>query len=150
MKRLFLIAATVATVSLPVSFVAAGLSATSAGAAAPPACAKLSGTISGNFTVTKCTPKSKTNKKATGSSASLATGGGTITWSPSHGTTTLNVSFTQAATNHCTKGGTEYDVTGSVTGGTSTYTASGQSVSAEACASGSGKLSLVKHTKMEL
>ncbi len=43
MKRLFLIAATVATVALPVSFVAVGLSATSAGAASPPACAKLSG-----------------------------------------------------------------------------------------------------------
>jgi hypothetical protein len=150
MKRLFLIAATVATVALPVSFVAVGLSATSAGATAPPACAKLSGTISGTFTISKCKPASKTNKTASGATGSLAGGGGTITWSPSGGTTSLSVTFNAAATNKCPKNSTEYVVSGTVTGGSSTYTASGQTVSADACAANSGKISLLKKTKMDL
>jgi len=148
MRRLFLIAATVTTVSLPASFMAVGLS-TPAGAASPPACAKLSGTATGTFTLSKCTPKNKQNSKATGSGPALATGGGTITWSPSGGTTAISVTFTQSGSS-CKKGSTEYVVSGSVTGGTSTYTASGQTVSADACVSGSGALSLVKHTKMVL
>jgi hypothetical protein len=93
---------------------------------------------------------SKTNKTATGSGTALAGGGGTITWSPSGGTTELSVSFNPAATNKCTKGNTEYIVSGTVSGGTSTYTAAGQTVLADACVSGSGKLSLLKHTKMDL
>jgi hypothetical protein len=41
-------------------------------------------------------------------------------------------------------------VSGSVTGGTSTYTHSGDTVSARACVSASGSLSLVKKTTMNL
>jgi hypothetical protein len=41
-------------------------------------------------------------------------------------------------------------VTGSVTGGSSTYTSSGDAISADVCAAGSGKLSLVKGTSMHL
>ena len=148
MRRLFLVAVSVATISVPVSFVAVGL-ASPAGAASGVACKKLSGTISGNFTVSKCTPKNKKNTKATGATASLAGGSGSITWSPSHGTTSISVSFTQSGTS-CPKGSSEYVISGSVSGGTSTYTASGDAVSANVCVTGGGKFSLVKHTSMHL
>jgi hypothetical protein len=113
------------------------------------ACKKLSGSAVGNFTVSKCTPKNKKDKKATGASSALATGSGTITWSPSKGTTTVSLSETQSGSS-CPKGSSEYVVTGSVTGGTSTYTSTSDTVSANVCLSSSGKLSLVKGTSMHL
>ena len=148
MRRLFLVAVSVATVSVPVSFVAVGL-ASPAGAATGVACKKLSGSFSGNFTVSKCTPKSKQNTKATGLTSALAGGSGSITWSPSGGTTTLSVTFSPSGTS-CKKGSTEYVISGSVSGGTSTYTSSGDAVSAEVCVTSSEKFSLVKHTSMHL
>jgi len=148
MRRVFLVVASVTAMALPVSLAAVSLS-TPAGAASGVACKKLTGTATGNFTVTKCTPKSKQNKKATGSSTSLATGSGTITWSPSHGTTTVSLSETQSGSS-CPAGSTEYVVTGSVTGGTSTYTSAGDAVSGDVCLSGTGKLTLVKGTSMTL
>ncbi len=148
MRRIFLVVASMTAVSLPVSLAAVSLS-TPAGAASGVACKKLTGTATGNFTVTKCTPKSSKNKKATGMSTSLATGSGTLTWSPSGGTTTVSLSESQSGTS-CKAGSTEYVVTGSVTGGTSTYTSSGDAVSGDVCLSGSGKLSLVKGTSLHL
>jgi hypothetical protein len=148
MRRLLLVVATVTTLAVPASIASVALSGP-AWASSGVACTKLSGKISGNFTVTKCTPKNKKDKKATGSSLSLAGGGGTITWSPSKGTTVLSVSFTESGSS-CPKGSSEYVVTGSVTGGTSTYTSSGDPVSADACVSGGGKLTLVKGTSMDL
>ncbi len=150
MRRLFLVAVSVATISVPVSFVAVGL-ASPAGAATGVACKKLTGSLngSGTFTVSKCTPKNKQNTKATGLTSSLATGSGSITWSPSHGTTSLSVSFSPSGTS-CPKGSTEYVISGTVTGGSSTYTANGDAVSASVCVSGSEKFSLVKHTSMHL
>ncbi len=147
MRRVVLVVACVTAVSLPVSLAAVSLS-TPAGAASGVACKKLSGSISGSFTVTKCTPKSSKNKKATGMSSSLATGSGTITWSPSHGTTTVTLSETQSGTS-CPAGSSEYMVTGSVTGGTSTYTSSGDAISGDVCLKGT-KLSLVKGTSLTL
>ena len=148
MRRLFLVVATITTLAVPASIASVALSGP-AWASSGVACKKLSGTISGNFTVTKCTPKSSKNKKAVGSSLNLAGGGGTITWSPSGGTTSLNVSFTQSGSS-CAKGSSEYVVSGTVTGGSSTYTSTNDPVSAEACVTGSGKLSLVKGTSMDL
>jgi hypothetical protein len=150
MRRLFLVAVSVATISVPVSFVAVGL-ASPAGAASGVACKKLSGSLngSGTFTVSKCTPKNKQDTKATGATASLATGSGSITWSPSHGTTSISATFTQSGTS-CKKGSSEYVISGSVTGGTSTYTASGDAVSADVCVTNAGKFSLVKGTSMHL
>jgi hypothetical protein len=148
MRRLLLVVATVTTLAVPASIASVALSGP-AWASSGVACTKLSGTISGSFTVTKCTPKNKKDKKATGTSTALATGGGTITWSPSKGTTTLSVSFSQSGSS-CPKGSSEYVVSGSVSGGTSTYTSSGDPVSADACVTGGGKLSLVKGTAMDL
>jgi len=151
MRRLLVAAATVTALAVPATLVSAAVTSGVASAQTPPACKKLSGTISGTFTLKKCKPASKQNKSASGESSSLATGGGTITWAPSGGTTTVSISFSQASDNTgCKSGSTKYDVSGSVTGGSSTYTASGQSVSAEACVTNSGKLSLAKKTEMDL
>jgi hypothetical protein len=148
MRRFVLIVAVVTTLAVPASIASVALSGP-AWASSGVACKKLSGPISGNFTVSKCTPKNSKNKKATGASSALATGSGSITWSPSHGTTTISISVNQSGTS-CPKGSSEYVVTGSVTGGSSTYTSKNDPVSAEACASASGKLSLVKGTSMDL
>lgn len=147
MRRLFLAMTATLALAVPASLVAIGSTAP-AGAASSVSCKKLTGSATGTFTISKCSPKSKTNKTASGTSANLATGGGTITWSPSNGTTTVTVTFNQATTNGCKKGSTEYDVQGSVTGGNSTYTKVGDAVSGRACLSGSGALSLVKKTSL--
>ena len=147
MRRVFIGLAALSAAALPITVTAVAFTASSAGAATPVACKKLSGTISKTFTISKCTPKSSSNKTAKGSSSSLATGGGSITWAPSKGTTTVSISFTQSGTS-C-PGASEYVISGSVTGGSSTYTANGQSVSADVCVKGS-KLSLVKGTSMDL
>jgi hypothetical protein len=148
MRRVFIGLAALSAAALPITVTAVTISATPAGAATPVACKKLSGSDTGSFTVKKCTPKNKADKSASGTSSSLATGGGTITWSPSGGTTTVSISFT-ASGSSCPKA-SEYVISGTVTGGTSTYTASGQTVSAEVCVASSGKLSLVKGTSMDL
>jgi pectin methylesterase-like acyl-CoA thioesterase len=149
MRRLAVAVALATSLVVPTAVLFATASGT-AGAATAPSCKTLKGTAAGNFTISKCSPKNKQNKTASGSSVSLATGGGTINWSPSTQTTTVSVSFTQASDNTgCKNGATKYDVSGSVTGGSSTYTASGQSISAEVCLAGSN-LSLAKGTVMTL
>jgi hypothetical protein len=147
MRRVFIGLAALSAVALPVTVTAVTLSASPAGAATPVACKKLSGSASGSFTISKCTPKNKADKSAKGASSTLATGSGDVTWSPSGGTTAVSISFTQSGSS-CPKA-TEYVISGSVTGGTSTYTASGQTISADVCLKGS-KLSLVKGTSMDL
>jgi hypothetical protein len=110
-------------------------------------CAKVSGKLAGSISFKKCTPKSPTNKSAKGPGASL-TSSGTLTWKKSHQTTVISASApASSGQGGCKHGSTERDVTGSVTGGTSTYTKSGDYVSARLCVSGSGSVSLVKGTK---
>jgi hypothetical protein len=149
MRRLFIAAAVASAVALPVSVTAVAFAGPASAAATPVACKKLSGTITGSITISKCSPKSKTNKSAGGLAASLASGG-TITWTPSNQTTTVSLSVSSPGQGACKKGSTEYDVTGSVTGGTSTYTHSGDAVAGKACATSGGSLSLVKHTSLTL
>jgi len=149
--RRFLVAITAMTViALPASVAAVSLSSPASAAAASSAvsCKKLTGNISGNITISKCKPKSKTNKSASAPATSLASGG-TITWASSGQTTTVSLTVTQEGT-ACPKGDTEYVVSGSVTGGSSTYTKSGDAVAGEACLTGSGNLSLVKKTSITL
>jgi hypothetical protein len=150
MRRLVVVVALASAFAIP-SVVLLTVASGTASAQTAPSCKKLTGTISGNFTISKCTPKNKQDKTATGSSLALAGGSGSVTWSPSNGTTDVTVTFSQASSNTgCKSGATKYDISGSVTGGTSTYTASGQSVSAEACDSSTGSLSLAKGTTMTL
>ncbi len=109
-------------------------------------CAKLSGTATGTLTISKCKPKSKSNTSA--SSAALTS---TFLWSASGQTTTESLnSPTSPGQGGCPKGHIEYDISGTVTGGTSTYTAFGDPISAQTCLSASGTLSLIKGTKFSL
>ena len=61
----------------------------------------------------------------------------------------MKVTFKQKGT-ACPAGSSEYVANGSVTGGTATYTAAGQAVSAKVCLSPTATLSLVPGTKMKL
>jgi hypothetical protein len=143
--RLLVVAATAIALSIPASVVVVGVSSP-AFAASSITCKGLAGTASGTVTVSKCTPKSKTNTSASGAAASLVSGG-TITWTPSKQTTVTKLTVTSPGQGGCKKGSTEEDAKGSVTGGTSTYTHKGDVVSIRACfASSTGKLSLVKGT----
>jgi hypothetical protein len=109
-------------------------------------CKKVSGKLSKSITIKKCTPKSPTNKSATVPGASL-TSGGTLTWKTSSQTTVLATSTTSPGQGGCKAGSTERDVTGSVSsGGTSTYTHTGDYVALRLCQTGSGAVSLVKGT----
>jgi hypothetical protein len=110
-------------------------------------CGKVSGKLTGTISLKKCTPKSPTNKSAKGPGASL-TSSGTLTWKKSHQTTEISASTSApAGQGGCKNGSTERDVTGSVTGGSSTYTHSGDYVYLRLCQAGSGAVSLVKGTK---
>ncbi len=109
-------------------------------------CAKVSGKLTGKISLKKCTPKSPTNKSAKGPGASL-TASGTLTWKKSHQTTVVSASASSVGQGGCKNGSTERDVTGSVTGGSSTYTHSGDYVHVRLCVAGSGAVSLVKGTK---
>ncbi len=109
-------------------------------------CAKLTGTLNGAITVAKCAPASKGNKSA--SSAALTS---TFTWTTSGQTTeeSLN-SPTSPGQGGCARGHVEYDISGTVSGGTSTYTVIGDVISARTCASKTGQLSLVRGTTFSL
>jgi hypothetical protein len=149
MRRLILAGTAAIALAVPVSITAA-LVATPAGAAAGVSCKKLTGSIASTFTISACKPANKKNKSATGTSSSLATGSGTLTWSKSGQTTTVSLSVTSKGQGGCSAGSTEYDVSGTVTGGTSTYTKTGDAVSGRACASATGSLSLVNKTALHI
>ena len=111
----------------------------------PVSCAKVAGLATATVVVAKCTPSSKANAKAT-AAGSLVTGSGTLTWTKSGGTTIVAGSSTAVGQGGCKKGWTEWDVSGTVTGGTSAYTATGDPVSARLCESVTGKVALVAGT----
>ncbi|HXQ61242.1 MAG TPA: IPT/TIG domain-containing protein [Acidimicrobiales bacterium] len=104
-------------------------------------CAKLTGSATGTMTISKCTPKVAGNKSATATAF-----GSTVTWKSSGQTTDESNGMSSPGQGACAAGSTEEDISGNVTGGTSTYTAVGDVVSAQICVSSSGKLSLVKGT----
>ena len=109
-------------------------------------CAKLSGTATGTLTISKCTPTSAVNKSAT--SPGLTS---TLTWGTSGQTTIESLNDpTSPGQGGCKKGSIENDYSGIVTGGTSTFTTVGDTISARTCLSTSGKLSLVKGTTFSL
>jgi len=76
--------------------------------------------------------------------------GGTITWKKHKGTTTFSATVTSPGQGACSAGSTEYDATGTVTADTSGKVTVGGAVSGQACVSGTGKVSLVKHTVFTL
>lgn len=149
MRRLIMVLATMAAVALPMSITAIS-QAPSAAAASGTTCAKLSGVVSGTITFKKCTftsGKDKTNKTLSGNGLSLASGG-TLTWSPSNQTTTVGPpSFTSPGQGSCKPKNTEYIVSGTVVGGTSTHTHAGDAFTATVCLKSSNNtVSLLKGT----
>jgi len=150
MRRLLLAVSIVTATAIPSSIAIVG-SSSPASAASSVSCTKLSGTITGTVTITKCTPKSSTNKSASALATSIV-GSGTLTWTTSGGTTDISVGTpTSPGQGGCKKGNVEYDITGSVTGGTSTYTAAGDDITGRACLkTATGALSLVKGTALTL
>jgi hypothetical protein len=110
-------------------------------------CTKVSGTTSGTMVLSRCTPPSTTDKTA----SSVGIAGGTFTWAKSQRTTVANLDpITSPGRGACSLGSTEEDITGTVAGGTSTYTVVGSPISASICVSSLGKLSLVKGTVFTL
>jgi hypothetical protein len=153
MRRLLAVAAIATAMSIPASVATVGF-AGPAFAASGVTCTGLKGTDSSTVTISKCTPSGgKGYKSASGAAASLATGG-TITWKSSSATTTIgDTSTSSPGQGGCKKKSTEYDFTGKVTAASTTGTgipAVGDSVSARACVTSAGKLSLVKGTVMAL
>ena len=109
-------------------------------------CAKVTGSATGTMTLSKCTPKTAGDKTAT-----AAAFGSTWTWKASRQTTVASLDAPSSpGQGACGSGQTEEDVSGSVTGGTSTYTAVGDAVTAQICVTASGQLSLVKGTTFGL
>jgi hypothetical protein len=153
MRRFILAGATLITLSTPVAL-AVGASPASASASASASsisCASLKGTISGDITIAKCTPKTKGYAKASAATSSLASGAGTIKWSPNGKTTVITTTFSSKGQGPCKKGTSEYVAKGSVTGGTATNTKVGDAVSVSVCVNtSSGAVTLAPKTTVLL
>ncbi len=153
-RRLLTLAAVAAAVAIPVSTATVVVGGSTAFAASSITCKSLKGTDTGTVTIGKCTPSGgKGYKTASGSAATLATGGN-ITWSKSKATTTIgDTSYGTVTPNACGKKGTEYYFDGTVTAASTMGTGIpkvGDAVSADACVANSGKLTLAKGTTMKL
>jgi hypothetical protein len=123
---------------------------TGCGGACPPpppsiVCGRLAGNLARSLTVARCTPRSTTERRA-----SLTTDFTTLTWKPSGETTVLSLTATSPGQGACRTGGTEYDLTGTVVGGTSSYVPAGEAVSGQICLSPRGHVTLVKGTTFDL
>jgi hypothetical protein len=113
---------------------------------APIACSKLSGTLGGSITVSGCSPGTAGYAKAV-----LDPTGTFFTWSKSGRTTTVSLGTpTSPGQGACAKGHVEYDFSGTVAGGTSSYTTAGDPIYGTTCASKSGKLTLLGGTTFSL
>jgi hypothetical protein len=109
-------------------------------------CAHLSGSlITGIMTLSRCTPISTTHRRA-----SLLAGTSDFTWKPSVETTTVSLTLSSPGQGVCSIGRIEVDITGTVLGGTSSYAAVGEPISAQACATRTGRLSLIRGTMFGL
>ncbi len=108
-------------------------------------CAKLGGRASATVTLSSCTPTSATNGSASGS-GSLLTSGGAFTWKTSGGTTIGRWSSSSPGSGTCATSSTEHELSGVITGGTSTYTRKGDPVSIDYCQGPEGAVSLAPST----
>lgn len=157
MRRLKAGVAAVVALSIPVSAAWIGVAQMgSAGAASAIACKGLTGSVTGDITISKCTPSGGAGyKDGVANAESLVSGGGEITWFSSKATTTVKLGTPKTVTpNKCPKGATEYAVTGSVTAASTKGTgipAVGDSVAGEACVDlSSDAMSIVKGTSFTL
>ncbi len=79
-----------------------------------------------------CTPASRENRRAT-FTGSILTQSGSIVWIPSGQTTVGSLQTISSTAGLCRKGTSEYDVSGTETSGTSTYTHIGDAVTIDVC-----------------
>jgi hypothetical protein len=158
MRRLVIGAAAVLALAAPAA-VTIGSAAPAFASGGGVSCASLKGSLTGGtVSIGKCTPADKNNKSASATIAALAGGSGTITWSKSGGTTDVTTTFVLAPSSTVCKApkkgvaqAQEIDITGTVTGGTSTYTSAGDTVSLTVCETlKTGKLALAKGTTASL
>jgi len=148
MRRLLVAAAVSGVLAVPVSAVVIG-GGSSAWAGSTVTCATLKGTDTGTVTISSCKPTNAQYKTLSGKASKLATGGA-LTWAPSKKTTIVGgLTTTSPGQGACPKGSTEEISTGTVTGGTATYTHVGDTVSSKVCLKGK-TLSLLKGTKLDL
>jgi hypothetical protein len=151
MRRILLSALMGLGVAVPVgATVLAGAPGAAFAAGSGVKCSALTGTITGNVTVSSCTPANKKYASASAATSTLASGGGTVTWTPSGKTTVIAVTFKQAGT-ACPAGTSEYEAKGSVTGGTAKYTKTGDKVKVDVCVNTTtGAITLAPGTKVAL
>lgn len=145
MRRFVTVALTAAALAIP-SAALVGITSP-AGAVSHVTCSTLTGTTTGTVTVGGCVPTQSTNKTVSGKSTQLASGG-TLKWAPSGKTTIVSKPKLSKGT-ACPKGSTESIATGTVTGGTSSYTKKGDVFSAKVCITGT-KVSILKGSKVLL
>jgi hypothetical protein len=154
-RRILTLAAVAAAFTIPVSAATVVLGSSSpASASSSLSCAKLTGNINNNVTITKCTPLTKAEKKTYKSGSAVALDlaeGGTITWSSSGATTIISAPTLTTGPGTCktsTKNPvTEETATGTVTGGNAAVTNNGDTFYAEVCVNNnSGAITLVKGT----
>jgi hypothetical protein len=154
MRRLLTVAAAAAALSIPASVASVGLvSSGSAFAATGITCKGLAGTITGNITISKCTPSGGAKYATASAPASSLATGGKITWKSSGATTTVSLTVTSPGKGKCAAGSTEYDATGKVTAASTKGTgipAVGQKTAAKTCVSAAGKITLVPATSFSL
>ncbi len=117
------------------------------------ACRQGKQTATEPLTLSKCSPVSKLDTSSTmmiDSGTETGSFTGTLTWTTSGQTTLVSASATSPGQGACAAGNTEYDYTGTVTGGTSTYTTDGSPVAYSLCQTPSNKWSLVASTTATL
>ncbi len=154
MRRLLLTAAAIASMAIPASVIVG--TATPSFATSSVTCTGLKGTISGTVTIKTCSPSGgKAYKSASGAAASLATHG-TITWKGGGTTTISGGSAVVASPNKCAAvkaGDLEYSFSATVSAATTVGVGIpkvGDTVSANACVSTKGKISLAPGSVMHL
>ena len=113
-------------------------------------CTKLTGKASGTVKLKSCSPGTSGFTTASAPGSWILGGGGTLTWSNSHQTTTVSVGADPSGQGPCEANWTEYVVTGTVSGGNATYTEVGESVALSVCMSATGKFKLAPGTTAEL
>jgi hypothetical protein len=146
--RRFAVGTSVVTTLLVAATLALGAMTGAAYAVTHATCKKASGTVSGNITIGSCSPINAQYKTASAKATSLQSGG-TLVWAPSKKTTVFKGTATSKGQGGCAVGSTEYDFSGTVTGGTATYTKKGDIVKGRACLTGVN-ISLVPHTSFTL
>ncbi|HMD44823.1 MAG TPA: hypothetical protein VKG43_01590 [Acidimicrobiales bacterium] len=145
MRRLLL---TAVALAIPAAGTVAFAGTASATSPTPVTCTK----VVGGVATATVTLKGCNSGLGKGTAALTAvTTGGVITWKGHvKGTTTVAATANGVGQGGCKTGSTEVDVTGTVTADTTGVVTVGSPVSARACISSTGAISLVKHTVLTL